>query len=389
MKIEQQNNLKKPAYATCAALLASTVLLGGCMPWIEGTPTTTSELQLEGEVAETVIETEETSAIETEETTKPAYVYQSPVEIDDPDSVPVPKEYFEEVDKKYTIDDLVREIGPYSRCESSGYYVWKLEDGTEAWVLYLNSDGYIKRILNIDGIDESLIYTSYGDADMLEWSSYNGYESCLLVPREYGPDLDTGWYLLEEDEYYYIVICSGQEADGGYFLYPYKVIYNIREDRETFTIMVDVETYADDMAETKGGGYPCCIVKLKTLPPNIIVTDILANEIQFMGMLTDSEEWGINIQVDEDYTVIFTDGGSPEARTTYLYKTIHGEYTFINAITKSDDDGQKIIVKGFGQADNIDQAVQVTQRFGSCEYALVKGDEENRITVEDYRKTLE
>ena len=60
MKIEPKTNTKKPLYAVGAALLATTTMLTGCLQtageatiWEDPTTTTTEELQIEGEVAET------------------------------------------------------------------------------------------------------------------------------------------------------------------------------------------------------------------------------------------------------------------------------------------------------------------------------------------------
>ena len=64
MKIEQKHDLKKPAYASCAAILAASMMLAGCgsvKPSETG-----SEVSLEGEVA---IETEESTTETTTEAT--------------------------------------------------------------------------------------------------------------------------------------------------------------------------------------------------------------------------------------------------------------------------------------------------------------------------------
>lgn len=63
MKIEPKTNTKKPLYAVGAALLATTIMLTGCLQtageatiWEDPTTTTTEEVQIDGEVVEPTID---------------------------------------------------------------------------------------------------------------------------------------------------------------------------------------------------------------------------------------------------------------------------------------------------------------------------------------------
>ena len=68
------------------------------------------------------------------------------------------REYFENLDKESSLEDIVEEIGPYG-IRGSGiiYHVWKLDDGTEAHVVF-NSKGKIEMIYIIDGDNSERIY---------------------------------------------------------------------------------------------------------------------------------------------------------------------------------------------------------------------------------------
>ena len=67
------------------------------------------------------------------------------------------REYFENLDKDSSLEDIVADIGPYG-VKGSGiiYHVWKLNDGTEAQVvfdskgrivmIYILGDDYSERI---------------------------------------------------------------------------------------------------------------------------------------------------------------------------------------------------------------------------------------------------
>ena len=68
------------------------------------------------------------------------------------------REYFENLDKESKLDDIVAEVGNYG-IKGSGilYHVWKLDDGTEADLVF-DSKGRITMIYIIDGENSERIY---------------------------------------------------------------------------------------------------------------------------------------------------------------------------------------------------------------------------------------
>ncbi len=72
------------------------------------------------------------------------YCAEQPLCFSDNESVPVKdptREYFEELDKESSLEDIVTDIGPYG-IQGSGiiYHVWKLNDGTAAYVVFDSKD---------------------------------------------------------------------------------------------------------------------------------------------------------------------------------------------------------------------------------------------------------
>ena len=72
---------------------------------------------------------------------------------DDPDMKPT-REYFENLDKDSSLEDIVADIGPYG-VKGSGiiYHVWKLNDGAEAHVVFDSKDRIV--MIYIVGDDQS------------------------------------------------------------------------------------------------------------------------------------------------------------------------------------------------------------------------------------------
>ena len=68
------------------------------------------------------------------------------------------RDYFDTLDKEKTLEEIVAEIGPYG-VQGSGiiYHVWKLDDGTEAHVVF-DSKGKITMIYIIGDDDSERIY---------------------------------------------------------------------------------------------------------------------------------------------------------------------------------------------------------------------------------------
>ena len=68
------------------------------------------------------------------------------------------REYFENLDKESTLDDITEDLGQFGM-EGSGIirFVWRLDDGSKAEVIF-NSKNSIERIYISDGENSELIY---------------------------------------------------------------------------------------------------------------------------------------------------------------------------------------------------------------------------------------
>lgn len=62
--------------------------------------------------------------------------------------MPVTREYFENVNRDYKIEDIINEIGQPDGFRGSGiiYYYWNLEDDVEARIAFSTPDNLIERI---------------------------------------------------------------------------------------------------------------------------------------------------------------------------------------------------------------------------------------------------
>ena len=136
MKIESKHGTKKPEYAAAVAtMLAATTLVSGCgLQYSGGLTESTpySDLQLEGEPTEYTPETIARPSLE----------------------------YFENVDKNYSIDDIVREIGGYDEWDGSHSpvgFIWHLGNDEKA-VLHSGKDNILDSIIITSGKTEEIVY---------------------------------------------------------------------------------------------------------------------------------------------------------------------------------------------------------------------------------------
>lgn len=136
MKIESKHGTKKPSYAAVATMLAATTLVTGCgVQYAGGLTESTpysSELQYEGEPTEYT-----------------------------PETIAVPsREYFENVERNYSVDDIIREIGGYDEWDASKNpvgFIWHLENGQKA-VVHNGKDNELDSIIITSGSTEEIIY---------------------------------------------------------------------------------------------------------------------------------------------------------------------------------------------------------------------------------------
>ena len=316
-------------------------------------------------------------------------------------------EYFENAGEKSSIDDIVNEIGLYTKQgkDDLNYYIWKLEDGTNAKVYVTDTDEKICRIQIVKGDSEYTIYSlwsvipsSFHSFDELwegeyvnETMSVNGYDTNLLDRTEYGPDLDRGWYIREEEDGTYIVICAGKTNpyDNTMFVSYFKYWESgIKPGFDRMTLKVDFQE--SDAAEFKEGyKYPCCVIKLNKLPKQVEIMTEDETEIPFGGNISDMEEWGIDEEIADNYLAIFTDGGTDCERRTYYYITDDYQYRYINAIVKSDSGESKILVKGTGTFRYKKDIIKIAKQFESCRYVRLRGQEDTPADVNEYIKSDE
>ena len=360
MRKVSRNNITIRAGASVAGLMAVSMILGGCSSWIEQLATMPM-----AEQTSATYTTVRTTVAGVEETTTESTTDRRP---DDP----------------YVLEDVENELGPYTRYECSGYYVWDNKDGTETWVYYLDKDGYISHILKSQGLKETLLYSVDGDESIFRKIEADDFKATQLMSREFGPDLDLGWYIYEEaEDSYYIFVCNGREFTRGNFIYLQTFKYEIY-DTEVLTLTIDVDSFSNNLPEVDTPSYPCCGISASRLPQYLIVQTINGNEIPFKGYLSDAEDWGIDVDIEDDYAFILTDDGSDERRT-YVYETDDG-YEYINAVIMKDSG--KTLVKGTGPAYTPDDISLISQRFESYKYVLVNGDEDTKIAADEYIQSL-
>ena len=211
-----------------AVLLATSTLATGCGLGTAGE--TTTELVLDGET-ETAITSSEVQ-LEGEAQTvcfRDFYLDSS---------------YFESLDKDYTLDKLMNEIGPYQSFGGSGmiHYTWDLDDGSEATIYFGSSE----TIVTID---------IYKDGECLY--EYNRYDDS--VPRE---TLDKFFEAFGESDYEAMKAFCTESCIEDYFhdgdVYG-MILANVtdidygryREDGCYFFVTVEMEASED--SELAGG----------------------------------------------------------------------------------------------------------------------------------------
>lgn len=141
------------------------------------------EILKSGENTETneIIEADKDIIVADKETNNPSIIHEDGYQ-------QATLEYFVNVDKDYTIDDITREVGTYNSITGSGviHYVWKLDDGTSAHVYFSANDGKICRI-TIWGEKTELIYN--------RWDLIQNFLSGELMAYREGSD--KGFYITD------------------------------------------------------------------------------------------------------------------------------------------------------------------------------------------------
>lgn len=362
MRKEIRDRLNRRAVLTIAALTATSAVFGGCNKWIEDLAT----MPLAEQTTTTAVATVKTTVAGIEETTTTT----TPERVKPEDA--------------YYLEDIEGELGPYTRYECSGYYVWDLGDGSEIWAFYNDEDGFIRYILKTNGLEETLLYHAEDGTNIYNPIKQDDAETVMLINKEFGPDLDYGWYVYKEaEDRNFILICGGREFTRGNFLYLQNYKYE-DYDEDYLTLTVDVEPSSKDLPETEQDPYPYCGLVITKIPDGIVVQDIYGNAIPFKGYISDAEDWGIDEEVDDDYAFFFTDGDSSYTHNTYVYETDDG-YRYIDAAIM--ESSGKTLIKGSGTVGSIDNLVRVADRFGSNVYVTVRG-EDTKIPADEYISSL-
>ena len=394
------NHKKRSRVSTVAALASVAVLFAGCGNLQDKFfPTTvyTSETAVgTGPVAvsETPTQTEATTTTaaptasqpDVPRNTKPTEPIVSDLLLED----------FENLNKDYKIDEIVNELGPYARFECSGFYVWKLQDGTEAWINYPETDDCIAYVFHVDGLEETMLYVAdayvHFDQTAYDTRYQDVYAETHMLDKEFGPDLDRGYYFLKKGDVTYLIICNGMEETRGKYItitYEKSVAYNNGND--FFLYEVTTKEYKGDLPDMGGPSYPCIMIRFNLIPNNLTIQDPQGNQYICKGNLIDSENWGLSLEIGEDYNVVFTDGDSTYPRYTYMYKTPSGRYKYINAAMQplvSDSTQSDVFVKGTDTVEYISDVAEEARRFGTYKYVIVNDGSNQMISADEYMESL-
>lgn len=283
-----------PNMIAVAGIVTAAVLFTGCNYFIDkadkmAEDTTTTRYWEYTTTTTTTIPETETETTEPETTV----TYETM-----PVTTPVAPEAFANIDSTYSIDAIVSEVGPYARFECTGFYVWTVNDGSEVWVRP-DEENHVSTLLSIRGLDHELLY----GATELDISRYSksegglGYSYTVLPPREFGPDLEYGWYILEENGSVYILVSTGRVETRGEYLFVHRIKYTRYIAVDTFIVTTDRYTYEGTEELPQYGPYttPLCGIKMDEMPDlnHFSMIDIYRCALPFKGYLSDSKTWQV------------------------------------------------------------------------------------------------
>ena len=276
--------------------LSATVLLPGCSNSKKETTTTATQTEY------TTTTTNETELSTETEETEPTTSETLPM----PTNAPVTLEAFSNITDEYTIDDIVNEVGMYAREEYSERYVWTLEDGSEVWVMMVHAmESVDKRmqnvlsqegmtIVHVNGFEETVLYNSVESSAYGSVGTMGEFEYGYLVPREFGPELEAGYYLLEENGYVYIVVSAGRKEKRDKAVYIREISLTTVDFSESgMMIKCEEETFDKEMPDLGRPSYPCCFLRMNKLHKKYVVVNQYRVEIPFMGYIKDSKTWEV------------------------------------------------------------------------------------------------
>jgi hypothetical protein len=213
----------------------------------------------------------------------------------------------------------------------------------------------------------------------------NGYQYDIPRYQEDGRNFDRGWYIRDVEGEKFVLVCGGEfEIEGGIY---YIRVTDVTYDPEDNAVVISVEDYIDTSVNLSGLYHPSCSVEFDKIPDKIRIESTNGGTYEFGGYILDTDEWGLDIDIDPDYTAVF-DAGS---ELTYVYEMEDGKYRYINVGhwngSKQHPD-MKDFVKGSGTVDNVSELEEVCKRFRSFYRVRLKADEGTEINAEDYIKML-
>ena len=246
MKIESKHGTRKPAYTAAATLLAATTLVTGCGLQYEGNLTEYtpySELQYEGDLTEYT-----------------------------PETIALPsRRYFENVDKSYTRDDIVREIGGYDEWDGSQSpvgFIWQLENNEKA-KLHFGKNSLLDAIIITSNGSEKVLYVRHIGLDP-ENVIKMFFDSFKTSDFESMKSLCTEFYAsheIYEDNISGIRQAELLECDKGK--------YDSKYDQYTFNVTVSVASSKDsEKAEAETKEVRVTLVRNKQLEWKIDAVDV-------------------------------------------------------------------------------------------------------------------
>lgn len=278
------------------AMFSATVLLPGCSNSKKETTTTATQTEY------TTTTTSETELSTETEETEPTTSETLPM----PTNAPVTLEAFSNITDEYTIDDIVNEVGMYAREEYSERYVWTLEDGSEVWVFMIHAMETVDKrmeqvlsqegmtIVHVNGLEETVLYNSVESSAYGHVSTMGEFEFSYMVSREFGPELEAGYYILEENGYVYIIVSCGRNEKRGKTVYFREISLTTVDFSESgMMIKCEEQTHEEELPDLGRPSYPCCFLRMNKLHKKYVVVNQYRVEIPFMGYIKDSKTWEV------------------------------------------------------------------------------------------------
>ena len=150
-------------------------------------------------------------------------------------------------------------------------------------------------VAHINGLEETLLFSSLDSITIGHTTKFDKYEVSNLVTREFGPELEAGYYILEENGYVYFIFCAGPQEARGKLIHIKEVrITKIDYDHNGLMIQVEMLTYDDvDLPDIGRPAWPCCIFRFDQMPENFVVVNEYRVDVPFMGYIKDSETWEV------------------------------------------------------------------------------------------------